>query len=117
MFLVYGVCGLFVLETVYRRSFHKFWVIRGIFYSIAILVFEFISGFALVWITSYKIWYYNDILNIMHMTSLYTLPLWFLAGLLIETIYRELMDTDVRKMIQTEIDEAVLSMEKTSVNK
>ncbi len=108
MFLVYAVCAFFTLELIYRKTFHHPWFVRGIYYAFTILAFEFASGFALEFITTFKIWYYNDTFNILHMTSLYTLPMWFLTGMLVEVIYRELMESDIRNAIQQEIDEAVL---------
>lgn len=105
MFLVYGICGFFVIELIYKKNYHKSWIIRGSFYALSILVFEFFSGFALNVITGYEIWYYNDKLNLLHMTSLYTLPMWFVTGMLVETLYRELMQKELKDYIQKEIDE------------
>lgn len=107
MFLVYGFCAFFVIEKIYRETFHKSWILRGILYAFSILFFEFISGFVAYWITGYKIWYYDDALNVLHMTSLYTLPMWFVTGMLVETLYRELMSKKVKASIESEINKSL----------
>jgi hypothetical protein len=39
------------------------------------------------------------------MTSLYIAPIWCLTGLLVELIYRELMDPRVRTALEAELTE------------
>ena len=43
--------------------------------------------------------------NVMEMTSFYIWPIWMLAGLTIERIYRELMDPGLRAALQAELDD------------
>ena len=74
----------------------------------AILLFEALSGLALKALTGYAIWYYDDALNLLGTTSLYILPLWTATGMLVELIYRELMDPTVRRAIESELAEAKL---------
>lgn len=106
MFFVYGLCGFFIIEKLYRKLYNTSWIYRGMLYACSILLAELITGFMLLYITGYKIWYYNDSLNILHMTSLYTLPMWFITGMLVETVYRELMPKEILKSIQKELDKA-----------
>jgi hypothetical protein len=68
-----------------------------------ILVFEWWTGLAVKELTGYAIWMYTDPGNIMQMTSLLILPIWMIAGALIELIYRELMDPDVRGVLEAEL--------------
>lgn len=112
MFLVYGICGFFVIEKIYQKIFNTHWLLRGLLYACSILIIEFISGFTLLYITGYRIWYYCDALNIFHMTSLYTLPMWFITGMLVETIYRELMPKEILISIQKKLDTAFEELNK-----
>lgn len=108
MFFIYGICGFFIIERIYRKLYNFSWVIRGLFYACSILIMELITGFALLYITGYKIWYYSDILNIFHMTSLFTLPMWFVTGMLVETLYRELMPKELLNSIQKNLDNSII---------
>ncbi len=92
MFPVYGLCAILLLERIYKFSvkFNLNIFIRGILYAIAITLFEFVSGFILYWLTGYKIWYYSDAANLLQMTSLFLFGVWFVTGLFVELIYREL---------------------------
>lgn len=47
---------------------------------------------------------YVDRGNVMEMTSFYILPIWIGAGLVIERIYRELMDPELRAALQDLLD-------------
>ncbi|MCX7748748.1 MAG: hypothetical protein N2645_17960 [Clostridia bacterium] len=98
MFPVYGLCALLFLERVYRitkvRRYN--WIIRGICYSITITLFEIVSGFILWGITGYKIWYYSDVANLFNMTSLFLLFVWFVTGLFVEIVYKELLESSLR---------------------
>jgi hypothetical protein len=68
------------------------------------MFFELTTGLALKAITGYAIWMYVDAANIMEMTSFYIYPLWICAGLIIERIYRELMDPGLRAALQHELE-------------
>ena len=90
-----GACFVFI-EPIYRRLFRQHTLLRAVLYGHAILFFEGISGVVLEKLTGYRIWYYADSGAILwDMTSLYILPIWMVTGLLVEFIYRELMDPDL----------------------
>lgn len=103
MFPVYGLCSIVFIERIYRvcKEHNINIVFRGVFYSLAILLFEFISGFILLYTTGLKIWCYKDSLNIMEMTTLNLFPLWFFTGLFVEMIYRELKESRLRTLAGT----------------
>jgi hypothetical protein len=105
MFPVYGVPCFFLVERIYRLTFKRSIVLRALLYGLAILAFEAVSGLALKAVTGYAIWYYDDRLAIAGMTSLYIWPIWCLTGLLVELIYRELMDPRVRAALEAELAE------------
>ena len=99
MFPVYGLCALLLIEPIYRycRLHQRSVLVRGFLYALAILAFEFCSGFILRWLTGFDIWRYTDRFNILEMTSVYLFPLWFATGLFVELIYRELTGSGLRK--------------------
>ncbi|MBI5545877.1 MAG: hypothetical protein HY901_18465 [Deltaproteobacteria bacterium] len=103
MFPVYATAAFCLIEPLYRRTARRPFWLRGLLYSMAIVGFEVVSGHALKAITGYAIWYYDDPLNVLGMSSLAILPIWFVTGLLVETLYRELMDPTVRKAIEEEL--------------
>jgi hypothetical protein len=83
------------IETAYRCAlFRRHWLVRAVVYGLIIELFEWATGFAVEAITGYAIWWYADAGNIMHMTSVFILPVWIAVGLFVELIYRELMDDD-----------------------
>jgi hypothetical protein len=88
MFLVYGVCSLLLIEPLFRRTRHLPWVVRGTAYALAILVYEWASGWALKWATGYAIWYYADPAALGTMTSWALVPSWMVTGLIAEGLYR-----------------------------
>jgi hypothetical protein len=88
------------VEPVYRLLARKPWVLRCVLYGVGILIFEALSGWVLFWVTGYKIWYYADAGNIVGMTSLFILPIWMATGMLIELIYRELIDPKVAEELE-----------------
>ncbi|MFZ5985544.1 MAG: hypothetical protein ACOYWZ_00240 [Bacillota bacterium] len=98
MFPVNGLCSVLILERIYKlsRRFNLNWIVRGTLYSIAITIFELIAGFILLWTTGYKIWYYSDAGHILNMTSVFLFFTWFAAGMLVEFIYRELLESNLR---------------------
>jgi hypothetical protein len=100
MFPVYGICAFFFLERWYRLLARRHVLLRGLVYGLTINAWEAISGWILYWVTGYEIWYYDDALAIVHMTSLYILPVWMVTGLIVEAVYRELMDPKVRKSLE-----------------
>jgi hypothetical protein len=108
MFLVYALASIALIEPIYRHVARWPFPLRALLYGVAILVFEAICGLGLKALTGYAIWYYDDALSILGMTSLYILPLWMATGLLVELIYRELMDPKVRRAIESELVEAKL---------
>jgi hypothetical protein len=95
MFLVYAVASVALIEPLYRRSLRWPLAARAVLYGVGILGFEALSGWLLFWGTGYRIWYYDDRFNIVGMTSLYILPIWMITGLIVELVYRELMDPAV----------------------
>ncbi len=103
MFLVYTGASFGLIEPIYRHAFRlPFWL-RAVFYGLAILAFEALSGLALKALTGYAIWYYDDRGAILGMTSLFILPVWTATGLLVEAIYRELMDPKVRAALESKL--------------
>lgn len=99
MFPVYGLCALLVLERIYKLSVHYrlHFILRGIMYSLAITVFELGTGFILLWLTGYRIWYYSDTGNILTMTSIFLFFVWFVTGMFVEFLYKELMEGNLRR--------------------
>ncbi len=109
MFPVYALCAILLLERIFRFSmnYNLNIFIRGILYSIAITLFEFVAGFVLYWITGYKIWYYSDAANLLQMTSLFLFGVWFITGLFVELIYRELTYNSISRWAQETVVSAV----------
>lgn len=106
MFVVYATAAFGAIEPLYRHFAHwPIWA-RALLYGIAILAFEAVSGLALKALTGYAIWCYQDAWNILGMTSLYALPIWTATGLLVEAIYRELMDPRVCQAVESKLAEA-----------
>lgn len=105
MFLVYATASFGLIEPIYRRTWRRPIWLRGALYGVAILLFEALSGLGLQRLTGYAIWYYDDALAFLGMTSLYILPIWMATGLLVEAIYRELMDPRVREALEAELAE------------
>ncbi|MHB8873223.1 MAG: hypothetical protein ACYC8T_06005 [Myxococcaceae bacterium] len=101
MFLVYAIAAFFLVEYVYRRGARWPLLLRALIYGLGILAFEALSGLALEQLTGYRIWYYEDPLAIVGMTSLYILPIWMVTGLVVELLYRELMDPTVAAAIES----------------
>lgn len=101
MFGVYAVCAFFFIERWYRLLVHQPLALRALVYGVTILLFELVSGLLLHWITGYQIWWYADRLNLAQMTSLYILPIWCVTGLIVEVLYRELMDADLVKALES----------------
>lgn len=106
MFPVYALACMLCVEPVYRKLARKPWFARCVLYGVGILIFEAVSGWVLFWVTGYKIWYYADAGNIVGMTSLFILPIWMATGMLIELIYRELIDPKVAEELER-MDQAV----------
>ena len=92
MFPVYAGASMLCVEPLYRALARRPWALRALLYGLSILAFEAASGWALFWLTGYKIWFYDDRFNVVGMTSLAIGPIWMATGLLVERIYRELMD-------------------------
>ncbi len=107
MFFVYGTCAFFLLEPLYRRfvrvRVHVNVFARGLAYGAVITAWEFVSGYLLLWITGYRIWQYTDAGNLLGMTSLLILPVWGVTGLIVETVYRELMYPAVREALEASL--------------
>jgi hypothetical protein len=95
----------FTIELVYTRWLHR-WprLARAVVYGLVIMAWELATGAALKELTGYAIWKYSDPLNVLGWTTFAILPIWMLAGMLIELIFRELMDPRVRAVIQKELD-------------
>lgn len=105
MMLVYACAAFGLVEPLYRGLHSRPFYLRAAAYGVGILLFEAVSGWILFWLTGYKIWFYDDRLNIVGMTSLYILPVWMVTGLLVELVYRELMDPELVKAIEAELPE------------
>lgn len=103
MFPVYGVAAFCFVEPLYRVLYKQHVAVRALVYGLTINAWEVASGWLLYWLTGYQIWFYDDRLNIVHMSTFFITPIWMAAGLLIETIYRELMDPKVRDAIERTI--------------
>ena len=103
MMAVYAIAAFFLIEPIYRFTYQRPLLLRSALYGIAILLFEAVSGWVLFWITGYKIWFYDDRFNILGMTSLYILPVWMVTGMIVEVIYRELMDPDLVKALESPV--------------
>ena len=104
MIPVYALPSL-TIEQCYRRGMFKWhWWLRAPIYGFIIMFFEWWTGLALKDITGYAIWMYTDAGNVMEMTSFYIWPIWMLAGMTIERIYRELMDPGLRAALQQELE-------------
>ena len=103
MIPVYALPAL-TIEILYRQWLFKtsLWL-RALLYGLVILVFEWATGLAVKALTGYAIWMYTDPGNIMEMTSVLILPIWMIAGVLIELISRELMDPNVRRGLEAEL--------------
>ena len=88
MFAVYGLASLWCVEPVYRRVARWPLALRGLAYALAILAFEWASGWALRAVTGYDIWFYADAGALGRMTSYYLVPAWCVTGLIAEGIHR-----------------------------
>lgn len=100
MFFVYGVAS-FCIEFAYRNGSDIAWPIRSIIYGFIIFFWECISGWLLFWGTGYEIWFYADRGNFFRMTSWFILPIWCITGMIVEYLYRQLMDPDLVHAIET----------------
>lgn len=100
---IYAVTAL-AIENLYRRwLFERPLPLRLLLYAVAIHVLEWATGLGVKALTGYAIWMYYDGGNIMHMTSLFSLPIWLGIGLVVELIYRELMDPDLRTALEAKL--------------
>lgn len=102
MFLIYGIASFWFIEPLFRRMLRQHLLLRAVCYGLVILLFEGFSGIVLEKLTGYRVWYYADAGAILwEMTSLYILPIWMMTGLLVEVIYRELMDPDLLAALES----------------
>jgi hypothetical protein len=102
MFLIYAVASFGCIEPMFRRVWRNHVLVRSLIYGFVILLFEGFSG-ALLWkLTGYRIWYYADAGAVLwQMSSIFILPIWMVTGLVVERIYRELMDPDLLSALQS----------------
>jgi len=100
MFLVYGVAS-FCIEVIYRNASDIVWPARAVMYGFLIFFWECLSGWLLYWGTGLKIWFYADPGAFLEMTSWRILPIWCVTGLIVEYLYRQLMDPDLVHAIET----------------
>ncbi len=96
---VYAVACL-AIEQLYQKLFTVPLPLRAVAYGLTIFLWECASGWLLLWATGYRIWYYADAGAFFEMTSWFILPLWCLTGLIVEYLYRQLMDPDLVKAIE-----------------
>lgn len=108
MFPVYAVCAFFFLEAEYRLLARRHFLLRALAYGLTINVWEIITGWVLLWTTGYKIWFYDDTAAVLGMTSMFITPVWMTAGMIIETVYRELMDPDVSKALEVGLTDGAI---------
>jgi len=94
MLFVYAVAS-FCVEFLYRNFSDVHWALRALGYGLVIFLWECLSGWLLYWATGLKIWFYADPGNFFEMTSWFILPIWCVTGLLVEYLYRQLMDPDL----------------------
>jgi hypothetical protein len=114
MFPVYAICAFFFLERWYRLLARWPLIARALVYGLTINAWEVISGWLLLWGTGYKIWYYDDAGNIFQMSSFFITPVWMATGLIVETVYRELMDPEVAKALEEGLTDGVTAPPPTS---
>jgi len=90
MFLVYGSICLFGLEPAHRALRRKDVpiLLRGIVYMFVILAMECALGWVLRFATGYDIWIYRGPGTIFTYTSWAIAPMWFICGLIAETVAR-----------------------------
>lgn len=100
MFAVYGVAS-FCIEFCYRNATDVHLGLRALAYGLIIFLWECAAGWVLFWLTGYKIWFYADAGNFFEMTSWFILPIWCITGLIVEYLYRQLMDPDLVYAIET----------------
>lgn len=100
MFFVYGLAS-FCIEFVYRNAPDVPWPVRAVMYGLLIFLMECLAGWLLYWGTGYRIWFYADDGNFFEMTSWRILPIWCATGLIVEYLYRQLMDPDLVYAIET----------------
>jgi hypothetical protein len=100
MFLVYGVACA-AIEWAYANFSDLPIALRALLYGLIIALWEWASGWLLFLLTGYKIWFYADAGNFFQMTSLRIVPVWCIAGLLIEYLYRQLMDPALVRDIES----------------
>jgi hypothetical protein len=100
MFLVYGV-ACFAIEWTYANAADVHILVRALVYGLLIFFWECLAGWILFALTGYKIWFYADAGSFFEMTSFLILPIWCLTGLIVEYLYRQLMDPDLVYAIET----------------
>ena len=100
MFPVYAI-ACFGIEVLYRRIPHVHLALRALGYGLIIFLWECASGWLIYGLTGLKVWFYADRWNFFQMTSWAILPIWCITGVLVEYIYRQLMDPDLVKAIET----------------
>ena len=84
MFFVYATVALFGLEPAYKRLRNRNIFLRGFVYMVIILAMECATGWILVYLTGYEIWYYAGPAALFRYTSLAIAPWWFIVGLMSE---------------------------------
>jgi hypothetical protein len=103
MIPIYMLAAL-LIEMLYRNVLlHRSWIFRAITYGLVILILELGTGLIVHWITGYRIWMYYDRGNILQTTSLFILPIWMIIGLLVELLYRELMNPGLRILLEARL--------------
>lgn len=100
MFPVYAV-ACFGIEALYARLYAAPWALRAALYGLLIFLWECASGWLLLWGTGYRIWHYEDAGAFFEMTSWFILPVWMATGLIVEFLYRQLMDPDLVAAIES----------------
>lgn len=103
MFFVYAAAIVMIVEPAYRHCCRMPVWLRAFVYGVGIMAYEWASGWLVYGLTGYRIWYYDDALSLMGMTSLYLLPTWMVSGLIAEAIYRQVMDPALVRKLEGEL--------------
>ena len=108
-FALYGFLGVALEICFYNlvRTFREVPVLNVLFQfdwrvdPSLIFLWECASGWLIYGLTGLKVWFYADRWNFFQMTSWAILPIWCITGVLVEYIYRQSMDPDLVKAIET----------------
>lgn len=100
MFAVYGAICVLGLEPANRWMKQKDFplIFRGLVYMLIILFMECTLGWVLLFLTGYSIWFYEGPGTIFVYTSWAIAPMWFICGLISETVFNVFDSLDELKL-------------------